>query len=165
MITADYCRLMVRYNAWQNASLVTASDVLSDAQRWEDRGLFFGSIAATLNHLLWDDALWLERFAGNERPEDTLPVALDTPSEWDSFKAMRTLRDDALAAWAADLTDDDIQGRVAWYPAGGTQRVAKARAVCIAHLFNHQAHHRGQVHGMLTAAGTTPDATDLAMLG
>ena len=165
MITADYCRLMVRYNKWQNTSLMAAADTLTDRQRWENRGLFFGSIAATLNHLLWDDALWLERFAGNERPEDHLPVALDSPSDWNTFKEMRKDRDDALAAWASELTAAEVEGDVAWYPAGGTHRIEKARAVCIAHLFNHQAHHRGQVHGMLTAAGTKPDATDLAMLG
>ncbi|WP_299775375.1 DinB family protein [uncultured Tateyamaria sp.] len=60
---------MARYNAWQNGSLVAAADTLSDGERWQDRGAFFGSIAATFNHLLWDDALWLARFTGETRPE------------------------------------------------------------------------------------------------
>jgi uncharacterized damage-inducible protein DinB len=64
MISAEYCRLMARYNTWQNTSLVAAADGLTDEDRWKDRGAFFQSIAATLNHLYWADALMLERLTG-----------------------------------------------------------------------------------------------------
>lgn len=89
MITLDYCRLMARYNAWQNNSLLTAADTLNNEQRWEDRGAFFGSIAATLNHLYWGDILWLERLAGNERPQDKLSPSLEKPADWEVFKDLR----------------------------------------------------------------------------
>ena len=164
MITVDYCQMMTRYNVWQNSSLVTAASKLSDDQRWQDRGAFFGSIAATLNHLLWDDALWLERFAGNERPEDTLHPSLSEPSNWEIFKDLRKQRDNELSNWASTLQRHDIGGLVCWYPAGGLERIEKSRALCIVHLFNHQTHHRGQIHAMLTAAGTSPEPTDLPML-
>lgn len=164
MITPAYCRLMARYNAWQNSSLVTAADGLTDAERWRDRGAFFGSIAATLNHLVWDDALWLARFAGDERPEDTIAPALDTPSGWEDFKALRRERDAAIDRWAAGLDDAALAGVTAWYPAGGSQRIEKPMALCAVHLFNHQTHHRGQVHAMLTAAGARPEPTDLPMM-
>src|SRR5216683_1303978 len=84
MISAEYCRLMARYNTWQNASLVTAADGLTNEDRWKDRGAFFQSIAATLNHLYWADALILERLKGNERPEETIKHSLTSPSEWDA---------------------------------------------------------------------------------
>ncbi len=164
MITPDYCRLMSRYNSWQNTSLVTAASTLDHEARWQDRGAFFGSIAATLNHLLWDDALWLERFAGNARAEETVNPTLDAPADWDGFTTLRRQRDGEIAAWAAGLKAVDVTGEVTWYPAGGTERVVKPRQLCIMHLFNHQTHHRGQVHCMLTAAGATPEATDLPML-
>ncbi|MEM9012774.1 MAG: DinB family protein [Pseudomonadota bacterium] len=164
MISADYCRLMARYNAWQNGSLIQAAEGLSEAERWRDRGAFFGSIAATLNHLLWDDALWLMRFAGDERPEETVVPALAAPSDWMEFERLRSERDGEIMAWAAGLDDQALGGTVAWYPAGGTVRVEKPKALCAVHLFNHQTHHRGQVHGMLTAAGARPEATDLPML-
>ena len=50
MISAEYCRLMSRYNTWQNTSLVTAADGLTEIARHENRGAFFQSIAATLKH-------------------------------------------------------------------------------------------------------------------
>lgn len=165
MITADYCRLMARYNSWQNMSLVTAADGLTDADRWLDRGAFFGSIAATLNHVYWDDALWLQRFAGNERPEDTHSLSLERPADWMDFKRLRAQRNAEIEDWAAGLADADLGGTVAWYPAGGSTRIEKPRAMCAIHLFNHQTHHRGQVHAMLTAADAEPEPTDLPMLG
>jgi len=164
MITLDYCRLMARYNTWQNNSLLTAADTLSSQQRWEDRGAFFRSIAATLNHIYWGDTLWLERLAGNERPEESLSPSSREPSNWEAYKDLRSKRDTELEHWTTRLDQDAIEGQVGWYPAGSSERIEKPRSLCIASLFNHQTHHRGQVHCMLTAAEASPEATDLLML-
>ncbi|WP_168879704.1 DinB family protein [Rhizobium sp. P28RR-XV] len=164
MISAGYCRLMARYNTWQNASLVTAADGLTDEDRWKDRGAFFQSIAATLNHLCWADALILERLKGNERPERTIQHSLSDPSNWDAFKALRLQRNEEIEEWAARLLDADLNGSLVWYPGDGSTRIEKPKAICVIQLFNHQTHHRGQVHSMLTAAGAKPEPTDLQML-
>lgn len=161
----EHLRLMARYNAWQNRSLVAAADTLSDDDRWQERGAFFGSVAGTFNHLLWDDALWLARFAGDVRPELSVPVSLESPRDWDVFKGLRVKRDAEVASWAAGVSEADLCGVIAWYPGGGDVRVEKPAAVCFAHLFNHQTHHRGQIHAMLTSAGAVPEPTDLPMLG
>lgn len=164
MISADYCRLMARYNSWQNASLVAAADGLTHADRWKDRGAFFRSIAATLNHLYWADALILERWKGNERPEQNITHSLTSPAQWDEFKTLRARRNEEIEAWAAQLLDADLSGTVVWYPGGGSTRFEKPKALCAVQLFNHQTHHRGQIHAMLTAAGANPEPTDLEAL-
>lgn len=128
------------------------------------RGAFFGSIAATFNHLLWDYALWLARFAGETRAELSISVSLEAPRGWSMFKSLRLQRDEEIVAWAGRLKAPDFIGVIAWYSGGGDQRVEKPATVCFAHLFNHQTHHRGQIHGMLTAAGAWPEPTDLPML-
>jgi uncharacterized damage-inducible protein DinB len=69
MIDAAYVQRMARYNRWQNENLYGAADALSDAERQRTRGAFFGSIHATLNHLLWGDRIWMSRLAGTPRPE------------------------------------------------------------------------------------------------
>ncbi len=69
MITPEYVRTMAAYNRWQNQNLYGAADELSDAQRKEQRGAFFGSIHGTLSHLLWGDQIWMSRFAGTPRPK------------------------------------------------------------------------------------------------
>lgn len=164
MISTAYCHLMARYNRWQNRSLMAAADTLSDDERKRDRGAFFGSIAATFNHVLWDDLLWMERFAGNERPEGGIATSLAEPADWPSFKTLRGQRDAALIGWADTLDDSDLPGPVSWFPGGSDVRMEKPRALCMVHLFNHQTHHRGQIHAMLTAAGAVPGPTDLPML-
>ena len=164
MISAGYCRLMSRYNTWQNASLVTAADGLTNEDRWKDRGAFFQSIAATLNHLYWADALILARLKGNERPEETIKHSLTSPSDWADFKALRLQRNDEIEEWSARLRDADLDGMLVWYPGDGSTRIEKPKALCVMQLFNHQTHHRGQVHAMLTAAGAKPEPTDLQML-
>jgi uncharacterized damage-inducible protein DinB len=164
MISAEYCRLMSRYNTWQNSSLVIAADGLTSEQRWKDRGAFFRSIAATLNHLYWADALILKRLKGNERPEETIKHSLTSPSDWHDFKALRLQRNAEIEEWSASLADGDLDGMLVWYPGDGSTRIEKPKMLCAMQLFNHQTHHRGQIHAMLTAAGAVPEPTDLQML-
>ena len=61
MINPLYVKLMRTYTAWQNRSIYDAAATLTDAKRHQDRGAFFGSIHATLSHVLWGDELWLSR--------------------------------------------------------------------------------------------------------
>lgn len=163
MISAEYCRTMARYNTWQNNSLVTAADGLTNSDRWKDRGAFFQSITATLNHIYWADALILQRLKGNERPELTIQHSLSEPSNWDDFKLLRSQRNGEIEEWAAHLVDSDLNGIVVWYAGGGTTLIERPKALCATELFNHQTHHRGQVHAMLTAAGAMPEPTNLSM--
>lgn len=164
MISVDYCRLFARYNSWQNDSLLRAADTLSAEARWRDRGAFFKSIAATLNHLLWADALILARINGNQRPQDTITHSLSEPADWETYRVLRGQRDAEIEEWAAGLEVDDLGGQVAWYPLDGSKQVEMSKALCVVQLFNHQTHHRGQVHGMLTAAGAVPEVTDIAVM-
>lgn len=164
MISADYCRLMARYNTWQNTSLVTAADTLNNQDRKKDRGAFFGSISATFNHLYWADALMLARLTGNERPQKTITHSLTNPSDWTVFKSLRTQRDAQIETWANTITDAEMRGHVGWFPPDGSEKIEMSKQMCIVQMFNHQTHHRGQIHAMLTAAGAAPDVTDLPAL-
>lgn len=104
----------------------------------------------------------LERLKGNGRPEETIKHSLTSPSKWDDFKALRSHRNKEIEEWAARLVDADLNGTVVWYPADGSTRMERPKTLCAVELFNHETHHRGQVHAMLTVAGAEP--TDLAMV-
>lgn len=165
MITPDYARTMARYNRWQNRNLIAAADGLDDAERRRDRGAFFGSIFATLNHLLWADALWLHRFTGSPAPEGATPAdSLRASADWADYRRRRAERDAAIQAWADGLTAADLAAEVSYYSAAAHRQIAKPLAFIAVHMFNHQTHHRGQVHAMLTAAGARPGDTDLPFL-
>ncbi len=163
MIGADYARLMARYGRWQNDSLLAAATGLDDAARRADRGAFFGSIQATLSHLLWADTMWMSRFDGGSAPEGGIAGSPRFAEGWDDLCARRAALDDRIDAWAAAL--DIAPGAVLRWHSGTLGRdVERPLALCIVHFFNHQTHHRGQIHAMLTAAGARPGDTDLFVM-
>jgi uncharacterized damage-inducible protein DinB len=147
MITPDYCRTMGRYNLWQNRSLVACADALSADERARDRGAFWGSIAGTLSHLLWGDSVWMSRFEGSPRPPGTIAASPGFAADWA----------DGLAA-------ADLAGDLVWFSGVLKREVSMPKALQVVHFFNHQTHHRGQVHAMLTAAGRRPEDTDLIFM-
>ncbi len=164
MISVDHVRLMARYNAWQNRSLYRAAGELSDAARRENRGAFFGSIHGTLSHLLWGDCIWLYRFANWEKPAGGIKDSSSHFSDWIHLVAKRKAMDEAIISWADRLQPDWLTGDLTWFSGAQGRDVSKAKWLLITHFFNHQTHHRGQVHAMLTAAGAKPDDTDLPFM-
>ncbi len=163
MIDPDHPRLMARYNAWQNRSLYREADRLTDAQRREDRGAFFRSLHGTLAHVLWGDSVWMARFDGWEKPK-TGPADGETRLDWEGLKAARLEADSRISDWAARLTESDLAGDLTWYSGGSRRDLTKPKWILVTHFFNHQTHHRGQAHAILTGFGMTPDPTDLGFM-
>jgi uncharacterized damage-inducible protein DinB len=162
MITPGYVRTMADYNRWQNGSLYGAAASLTDAQRKEPRGAFFGSIHATLNHLLWGDQIWMSRFAGTPKPKAAgIPDSVGMFESWDDLVRERQAFDAVIVAWAERLDAGWLDGDMTWFSGAAGREVTKPRWLLVTHMFNHQTHHRGQVHCMLTQAGAKPGATDL----
>ncbi|MEM9724370.1 MAG: DinB family protein [Pseudomonadota bacterium] len=165
MIDSAYIRVMARYAAWQNASLTQAADGLDAAARDAERGAFFSSITGTLNHLLWADRIWMSRLTGSEPPRaGSIAESVEETASWDAYRSARAAQDRHIGAWAEAATDTSVVGEIDWWSGAAGRRVVKPRALLIVHMFNHQTHHRGQVHAMLTAAGAHPEPTDLFLM-
>ena len=80
------------------------------------------------------------------------------------FAELRRRRDslDAeIVGWAERLEPAELEGDLAWFSGAIRREVVKPRALCVVQVFNHQTHHRGQVHALLTRAGEATGATDL----
>jgi uncharacterized damage-inducible protein DinB len=161
MITPAYVRTMAAYNAEMNRRWYAAADTLTDAQRREDQGAFFGSIHRTLSHLLWGDRIWMSRFAGWDAPEGGIPGSTSLYDDWAALKAGRTESDARLLAWAAELDEAALAGDLTWFSGAAGREITKPRWFLVTHMFNHQTHHRGQVHAMLTRLGARTGDTDL----
>lgn len=164
MITPDFAMMMARYNRWQNHSLYAAADTLTDAQRNEDRGAFFKSIFGTLCHLYWTDSIWLARFTGGEKPNRTIAQSVTFDGGWEPLKTARIALDARIAEWAAALTPEMISGDLSWFSGALGRDFTRPRAELVVHIFNHQTHHRGQVHALLTSFGAKPDDTDIPFM-
>jgi uncharacterized damage-inducible protein DinB len=161
MITPAWVQMMAAYNAGMNRRIYAAAGQLDEAARTQDRGAFWGSIHATLNHLLWGDLVWMARFAGWERPAFGMREGLAMHPTFPALAAARRATDDRLLAWAVRLDDASLQGGLTWFSGVAQRDITRPRGQLVTHLFNHQTHHRGQVHAMLTAAGVRPADTDL----
>ncbi|MEL7462633.1 MAG: DinB family protein [Pseudomonadota bacterium] len=151
--------MFAAYNAWANRRLYDAAGEMSDEALKAPAGAFFGSLFGTLSHLLIADQIWLWRLEGagpaptslTEAPHDDLPALKDAREETD----LRMIR------YIADLADDDLAGEVTYTTITGPATMTQRRDHALAHIFNHQTHHRGQCHHMLTAAGRAAPPLDL----
>jgi uncharacterized damage-inducible protein DinB len=164
MIDSGYVQQLARYNRWQNQNLYGVADTLSDAERRRERGAFFGSIHGTLSHLLWADRIWMSRFAGTPRPEGGIPESVSLYGDWSELKRERAAFDSVIVDWAERLDDAAVAGDLTWFSGAIKAEVSRPKWLLLTHMFNHQTHHRGQVHCMLTQAGGKPGDTDLFIM-
>jgi len=165
MIDTKYMQTMASYNKWQNTSIYNAADELGDEERRLERGSFFGSIHKTLCHLLWADMIWLSRFADFEKPEAASIAGSSQMVEiWRELQDRRLLLDLHIVAWADNLSSEFYEGEFSWFSGALNSNVTRPMSEVFVHFFNHQTHHRGQVHAMITAAGGKPDDTDLIVM-
>lgn len=165
MMTCALVRTYAQYNTWQNKQLMDIIEVMDQAELDKDRGAFFGSIQGTLSHLLWGDQIWMSRFDAESLspkiPGTQSATAFLTKSDW---LVERTRCDARMRVWAAALQESDLTGDFTWINSFEQTQVTKPIGRVIAHFFNHQTHHRGQVHAMLTAAGQSAPVSDLSYM-
>ncbi len=166
MISPAWCRMMAAYNSEMNRRIYAAAEPIPDAERKAGRGAFHGSLHATLNHLLWGDRQWMSRLDPDHFAKP--PPGFDASRRlFDDFAALRAARveaDAGIEAWAGRLTEAWLAGDLTWFSGGTGREWTLPRWITVTHLFNHQTHHRGQVHCLITQAGVTPEATDLPFI-
>ncbi|SFL96798.1 DinB family protein [Rugamonas rubra] len=173
MSTREHFALMASYNETMNQQVYAAAARLAPAELTAERGAFFGSIIGTLNHLVVADTIWLQRCAALPATHPALdPVrALPAPSalgqvletELAPLLARRRALDAVIHAFVAELGDEELAGPLRYHNTKGLP-FAKRLSSVLAHLFNHQTHHRGQASTLLFQAGQDIGVTDLLVL-
>lgn len=156
----DYGRVMARYNSWQNAELFRLCDQIGDEERRRDRGMFFGSIHATLNHLLHIDI----RILGIMRTGEAPPYdAHGTVS--DDFATLARLRRDLDAEIEAFVASDEDDWQDGFREFTGVDGITRRlpRPLFLVQFFNHQTHHRSQITSELHKMGLDYGITDVPL--
>jgi uncharacterized damage-inducible protein DinB len=150
--------LYARYNRLANETLFAACAALPDEEYRRDLGAFFGSIHGTLNHLLLGDRIWMTRFEGGAHPSTGLDAIL-----FDGFEPLR----EARARMDRRIEDffvqapPDLHTRTVRYVNNAGIHTEDPLDVILPHFFNHQTHHRAQVHTLLSQLGHDPPVLDL----
>lgn len=156
-------QLMAAYNAWANARLYAMAKALPDELYRKPVGAYFGSLHGTLNHLLTADRIWLRRLTGNgEHPQKLNAIVFN---DLESLSVARVAEDQRIIGFVTRLTVEDFEQLTAYKTLSGIPQRQILREI-LAHVFNHQTHHRGQAHAILTILGIAePEPLDfLAML-
>ena len=158
MLAANYA-MLARFNAWANKAIYKAAEDLGETKRRAPQpAAYFGSILGTLNHQLIVDYMWFPRLEGVSRTDLKLNQTLH--ENFDELRAAREAEDariikqvDAIdeAKLATDCTFKDSKGNP-W---------TMATWQILSTVFNHQTHHRGQVHALIKASGAEPPALDI----
>jgi uncharacterized damage-inducible protein DinB len=137
------------YNAWCNERLYDAASTVPEADYRAERGAFFKSLHGTLNHLLVGDRIWMKRFTGTGEQPPSLDAIL-----YDDFAALRAARrsqDILITRYIDNLNEDALLGTLRYRTIVNPQTVEQPLAPALDHFFNHQTHHRGQAHALLSS--------------
>ena len=158
MTTAlDHLHLMARNNAYANERLYEACCRLSQEAFEAERTNFFPSIRETLNHNWEVDRYYLDALREEGRGLSVFDAPhLETAAE---LKEAQALLDRMLIAFCDSLTKTDLSRKIA-QDRGRNGRFEETVANTLLHLFQHQTHHRGQVHAMLAGTDVAPPQLD-----
>ena len=147
------------YNAWANRRVYEAAARLSDTDYRADRGAFFKSMHGTLNHLLTTDRVWMKRFTGEGEAPDRLDTILH--ERLSDLRAAREAEDRRIAAYVDGLDEERLAGVIRYRRVSTPEEFVQKLMPALNHWFNHQTHHRGQAHMILTSLGQTAPELDL----
>ena len=151
-------RAMARNNAWANARLLAACERLTPEAFAAPRVSFFPSLRATLNHNLGVDVYYLNALEARDgRP--VVPDAWPDLAEPAALRAAQAASDARLIAFCDALATSDLD-RTVMTDRGAAGLVPERLDAVLAHLFQHQIHHRGQAHAMLAGTDVPPPQLD-----
>lgn len=152
-------QMFAAYNRWANSVLYDAAATLSPEELERDTGAFFGSLIATLNHILVGDRIWMKRFTGEGAAPASLDVILHPALP--ALRVARQAEDERIIEWIDSMSQAAFAGRFTYTAITDMRTISQRLAPALAHFFNHQTHHRGQAHAILTMLGKTALSLDL----
>jgi uncharacterized damage-inducible protein DinB len=152
-----------RYNTWANKRLYEVAGKLSDEELAEDRRGFFKSILGTLNHILLADLIYRERLEKKPTSFTRLDEILHT--DFGKLKLAQFEQDDWYLKFCNDLDPKELEGTLSFDTVETREFFSLPLRMCLTNLFQHQIHHRGQTHHMLSHAGMEPPPLDVVQFG
>ena len=151
-------QLLANFNAWANMKIFSSCKELDDTEYKKDRKAFFSSIHGTLNHLLVVDRAYISRIEGKDHGLKSLDQILY--ENLFQLEEARIKEDKHLVDLVNNLSKESINKEITYKGFEMDNQTYTINLVLIT-LFNHQTHHRGQIHNMLSQAGIRPPQIDI----
>jgi uncharacterized damage-inducible protein DinB len=151
-------QMLSRYNRIANERLYESCGQLDPLEYRRQRQGSFSSIHGLLNHILLGDRIWMARFQG--RGQSTPPLNTVLFEDFADLHSARIREDHEMEAFFEHVTADFLE-RPFTYVNNKGHEYTEQPSVAVSHMFNHQTHHRGQVHVMLAQTAVQPPSLDL----
>ena len=158
MTTIINFQLLANFNTWANTKIFSSCKKLDDTEYKKDRKAFFSSIHGTLNHLLVVDRAYIFRIEGKNHDLKSLDQILY--ENLFQLEEARIKEDKRLVDLVNNLSKESINKEITYKGFETGNQTYTINLVLIT-LFNHQTHHRGQIHNMLSQAGIKPPQIDI----
>jgi uncharacterized damage-inducible protein DinB len=154
----EHFQMLARYNRIANERLYEKCAQLGPEEYRKQRQGSFGSIHALLNHILLGDRIWMSRFQGGGATTPVLSTVLF--EDFSELYAARKEFDLQIETFFANATPESLNRSITYTNSKG-QQYSDEVSVAISHMFNHQTHHRGQIHVMLSQTSVPPPSLDM----
>jgi len=143
------------FNAWANERLLAACAALGEERLRAERGAYFKSMLGTLNHILLVDMLYMDRLTGQaarfKRLDETVCATFS------ELRVCQAEQDRLYGQYTATLTPQDLDANVRFQTLlAAPQTWTVPMRIYLSNLFQHQVHHRGQAHNLLSQEGLDP---------
>ncbi|MFO1190052.1 MAG: DinB family protein [Alphaproteobacteria bacterium] len=153
-----YFQALAAYNRWANRRLYNAVAALRPGEFEQDRPAFFRSIKGTLNHILIGDRVWLGHLQGTKSGIDRLNAILY--DDLAALHAAREAEDERIERLFATFDNATLARSLTYTTISAPRTFTTPMPFVFGHFFNHQTHHRGQVHDMLSQTAVEPPVLD-----
>ena len=150
------------YNRWANERIYAAAAAMPEEEYLRPRGAFFGSLHGTLNHLVVTDRIWMRRFTG----EGPLHTQLDEVAYSDlaALAEARAAEDERIVRYIDGLSEAALAATFTYRTITSPKDITQPLAPALSHFFNHQTHHRGQAHGLVSQIAGNDAAPSLDLI-
>ena len=155
MTTQDF-QILYEFNSWANARTRQAVESLSEEKLYVDMKNSFGSIHATLVHLVGAENVWLQRM---NRVESVF-IKTEQYPKYDLLKTKWKEVEEGWQKFISSLPEETLQHTITFKNLKG-EEVTDVVWMALQHIVNHSTYHRGQITTMVRQAGGTPVGTDL----
>lgn len=146
---------MARFSTWANERIYAACAQISRDDLEKDRSAFFRSIHGTLNHILLVDLLYRERI--EEVPSRFKTLDETVHEELGDLRESQAVSDSYYRDLLEGMPPEALDEPMGFYTLlEDAEYWEVPRRTYYSNLFQHQVHHRGQIHNMLSQVGIDP---------
>jgi len=151
-------QLLANFNKWANEKILNSCKKLKETEYKKNRKAFFSSIHGTLNHLLVVDRAYIARIEEKDHGLKSLDQILY--GNLFQLEEVRIKEDKRLIDLVNELSKESLNKEITYQGFTAGNQTLTINLILIT-LFNHQTHHRGQIHNMLSQAGVKPPQIDI----